>query len=68
MYGCRINDLDVLQKRIIRSIGKVKFMDHTTEIFKKFNILNFNDLVTGAPNELIFSYNLKPSVFIFLAS
>ena len=53
-YGCRINDLIVLQKRAVRLIDKVAFREHTSEIFKKYNILKFKDLINFHTGILMF--------------
>ena len=44
-YNCRINYLIVLQKQAVRLIYRVAFRVHTSEIFKKFNILKFKALI-----------------------
>ena len=44
-YDCRIKDLVLLQKRAIRLIDKVGYRDHTSNIFRKYNLLKFKDLI-----------------------
>ena len=44
-YTSRIRELVLLQKRAVRLIDKVGYREHTSDIFKKYKILKFKDLV-----------------------
>ena len=44
-YNCRINKIVMLQKRAIRIIDKAGYREHSSRIFRKFNVLKFPDLI-----------------------
>ena len=44
-YESRLHELIILQKRVIRVIGKVPYLDHTSIIFKKFRPLKLRDIM-----------------------
>ena len=44
-YVSRLHELIILQKRVIRVIGKVPYLDHTSIIFKKFRLLKLRDII-----------------------
>ena len=43
-YNRHIEPLFIQQKRIIRIIANAKFLDHTSPLFKKYEILKLNDI------------------------
>lgn len=45
-FVSRLHGLKLLQKRAIRIIGNVSYLDHTSMIFKRFNILKLQDIIT----------------------
>ena len=44
-YNSRYKQLTILQKRAIRILGKVGYLEHTNELFAKFRCLKFEDFV-----------------------
>ena len=60
-----LNHLKVLQKRALRHIGQVEPREHTSYLFRKFNLLKFADIIDL--NVAVFSYkawnNLLPVTF-----
>ena len=44
-YKARLDGIVKLQKKILRIIAKVGYRDHTSECFKLYKILKFEDLV-----------------------
>ena len=46
LWAPKINSVEMLQKRAIRVIAKVKRNHHTNPLFKRFKILKINDLKT----------------------
>ena len=51
-----INKIEVLQKKVVRIVGKCKWNEHTSPIFKRFKLLKFKDI-----------FNLRISVLLFKA-
>ena len=64
-YQSYLDPLNVLQKRVIRHIAHAAPRDHTSHLFKKFNLLKFNDMIRL--NIAIFAFKahnrLLPDVF-----
>ena len=44
-YNSRINDIVLLQKRAIRIVGKAGYRENSSQIFRKYKVLTFTDLV-----------------------
>ena len=44
-YYARIRNIIVLQKKAIRIVDQVPYKSHTSEIFKKYRLLKFQDIV-----------------------
>ena len=44
-YNSRLKELVLLQKRAVRLIDKAGYREHTSQIFRKYNILKFKDLI-----------------------
>ena len=57
LWGCQINRLERLQKKIVRIITHSKYNAHTEPIFKKLSILKVSDL--KVLHELKFCYQLE---------
>ena len=64
-YPTNIKPLFILQKRTIRIITFSKFDEHSSQLFKLANILNFFDLVTFYVSIFMFKFHnqLLPAVF-----
>ncbi len=68
----KIKAIDILQKRAIRYIAKVKYNDHTSPHFKQFKLLKLKDVYRFYLNVLMFQYQSKdlppPLLAIFTCS
>ena len=54
-YRSKLNVLTKLQKRVIRLIANVSKLSHTNELFAKFKLLKFVDLVEYKTDMLMYN-------------
>jgi len=61
-YRKYINPLIILQKRAIRIIAKAAYNDHSSPLFRKYNILNIDDIYKSQLGRFMYSFysNILP--------
>ena len=57
-YKRQINKIEIMRKRAIRSVAKVKYNEQTLQLFNSLNILKFNDLFNLQIAVFMYEYNI----------
>jgi hypothetical protein len=53
-----INKIEIVQKRAIRSVAKIKYNEQTLQLFNSLNILKLNDLFNLQMAVFMYEYNI----------
>ncbi len=58
-YEIHLSKINVLHKKIIRSMCNVNYNDHTNELFVQLGILKLQDIVRRYPSDIVYKLELK---------
>ena len=68
---CRLTTLTNLQKKAVRCVAKTGYKDHTSPLFKRFNMLKLADIICLNAGVLMFrimNSNVLPNLNLFMPS